>query len=110
MFRFDSVVNLIKRLQNVIQGDKKDGKDKDVPKWLLCIFIVDLLGTEFPINISLCAGKFTPPNHHKRKFWQCFISPVVWGFYSDQYLLSKYNLDSRLNLVACIHAARVACY
>lgn len=76
MFRFDSFVNLIKRLQNVFQSDKKDGKDKDIPKWLLCIFIVDLLGTEFPINISLCAGKFTPPNHHKCKFWQYFISPV----------------------------------
>lgn len=47
---------------------RKMAKEEDVPKWLLCVFIVDLLGTEFPINISLCTGKFTPPNNHKCKF------------------------------------------
>lgn len=28
---------------------------------------LDLLGTEFSIKFSLCAGKFTPPDNHKRK-------------------------------------------
>lgn len=69
MSRFDSFVNLIKRLQYDARCDMKDDREKYVPKWLLCIiFIVDLLGTEFPINISLCTGKFTPPNNHKCKF------------------------------------------
>lgn len=47
----------------------KVSEKKCVHKWLLCIiFIADLLGTEFPINISLCTSKFTPPNNHKCKF------------------------------------------
>lgn len=34
---------------------------------LFFLSFVDLLGSEFPFYISLCAGKFTPSNHHQCK-------------------------------------------